>query len=175
MPPAISFAWEKSESNVMDRPPRNRKVDRLVRPSLLAYCYGQAGLIEAAACLLAYFVVYWTNGITMKDLVDFNTTDAVTLADGRVMPLDQQNQIVSMAMCVRTCVRTTYALSCEDVQRGGSLPCWSESERAQLTFLQSIQTGRPFTPRWSCPSSCTSSSARRASCPCSSTASSTTP
>ena len=35
VPPAISFAWEKSESNVMDRPPRNRKVDRLVRPSLL--------------------------------------------------------------------------------------------------------------------------------------------
>ena len=41
VPPAISFAWEASESNVMDRPPRNRKVDRLVRPSLLAYCYGQ--------------------------------------------------------------------------------------------------------------------------------------
>lgn len=43
VPPAISFAWEAPESNVMDRPPRNRKVDRLVRPSLLAYCYGQVG------------------------------------------------------------------------------------------------------------------------------------
>jgi hypothetical protein len=50
VPPAISFAWEKSESNVMDRPPRNRKVDRLVRPSLLAYCYAQAGLIEVCVC-----------------------------------------------------------------------------------------------------------------------------
>jgi hypothetical protein len=35
VPPAISFAWERSESNVMERPPRNRKVDRLVRPALL--------------------------------------------------------------------------------------------------------------------------------------------
>lgn len=36
--PAISFAWEPAESNVMDRPPRDRKVDRLVRPQLLSKC-----------------------------------------------------------------------------------------------------------------------------------------
>jgi hypothetical protein len=35
VPPAISFAWEPAESDVMERPPRNRLVDRLVRPQLL--------------------------------------------------------------------------------------------------------------------------------------------
>lgn len=52
VPPAISFAWEAPESNVMDRPPRNRKVDRLVRPSLLAYCYGQVSAVLPAAAFL---------------------------------------------------------------------------------------------------------------------------
>ena len=98
VPPAISFAWEKSESNVMDRPPRNRKVDRLVRPSLLSYCYAQAGVIEAAACLLGYFVVYATNGVTAKDLFNFGTVDGFQLRDGRVLDLDTQMRIEMMAM-----------------------------------------------------------------------------
>ena len=33
----------------------------------------QAGLIEAGVCLLAYFVVFMTNGISPSDLVDFGT------------------------------------------------------------------------------------------------------
>ena len=39
--PAVSFAWEPAEANVMERPPRNRQTDRLVRPALLAYAYLQ--------------------------------------------------------------------------------------------------------------------------------------
>lgn len=39
--PAVSFAWEPAEANVMERPPRNRNTDRLVRPALLAYAYLQ--------------------------------------------------------------------------------------------------------------------------------------
>lgn len=98
VPPAISFAWEKSESNVMDRPPRNRKVDRLVRPSLLMYCYAQAGMIEAAACFLAYFVVYSTNGVTPGDLFNFGVDEDFLLKSGVVLTLDEQIRIVMMAM-----------------------------------------------------------------------------
>lgn len=39
--PAVSFAWEPAEANVMARPPRDRRTDRLVRPALLAYAYLQ--------------------------------------------------------------------------------------------------------------------------------------
>jgi len=98
-PPAISFAWEKSESNVMDRPPRNRKVDRLVRPSMLSYAYVQAGLIEAAACLLAYFVVFWTNGVMPTDLFQFGVNEDFTVtSSGIILTLDEQTRIVNMAM-----------------------------------------------------------------------------
>ena len=98
VPPAISFAWEKSESNVMDRPPRNRKVDRLVRPSLLSYCYAQAGVIEAGACLLAYFVVYSTNGVTARDLFNFGMTENFPLKSGVLLTLAEQTRIEMMAM-----------------------------------------------------------------------------
>lgn len=39
--PAVSFAWEPAEANVMARPPRNRHTDRLVRPALIGYAYLQ--------------------------------------------------------------------------------------------------------------------------------------
>jgi len=61
--PAVSFAWEPAESNVMLRPPRDRGRDRLVRPSLLAYAYLQAGLLEALVCLGAYAWVFAANGV----------------------------------------------------------------------------------------------------------------
>lgn len=42
--PAVSFAWEPAEANVMARPPRNRHTDRLVRPALLGYAYLQVSV-----------------------------------------------------------------------------------------------------------------------------------
>jgi sodium/potassium-transporting ATPase subunit alpha len=61
--PAVSFAWEPAESNVMLRPPRDRGRDRLVRPSLLAYAYLQAGVLETLVCLGAYAWVFAANGV----------------------------------------------------------------------------------------------------------------
>ncbi|TFJ81370.1 hypothetical protein NSK_007331 [Nannochloropsis salina CCMP1776] len=98
VPPAISYAWEQAESNVMDRPPRNRKVDRLVRPSLLSYAYLQAGMIEAGICLFAYFMVYGSNGVTPLDLFQFGVTDDFALRDGRILSLVEQTRIVNSAM-----------------------------------------------------------------------------
>lgn len=91
--PAVSFAWEPAEANVMERPPRNRNTDRLVRPALLAYAYLQvscvvwifvcspyvylqhqslhalqAGVIETVFCLAAYFFVLLNNGLGFGDL-----------------------------------------------------------------------------------------------------------
>ena len=42
--PAISFAYEKAESAVMLRPPRNLQKDRLISRGLLIYAYSIAGL-----------------------------------------------------------------------------------------------------------------------------------
>lgn len=57
MVPAISLAYEKKESDIMRRPPRNARTDRLVNRRLISFAYLQIGVIQALAGLFAYFIV----------------------------------------------------------------------------------------------------------------------
>lgn len=41
--PAISLAYEKAESDIMKRVPRNPKTDKLVNDRLISMAYGQIG------------------------------------------------------------------------------------------------------------------------------------
>ena len=41
--PAISLAYERAESDIMKREPRNPGVDRLVNERLISLAYGQIG------------------------------------------------------------------------------------------------------------------------------------
>ena len=68
LPPAVSLAYEPSEANVMARPPRNAKTDRLVTRQVALYAITQAGLIEAGAGLLGYFLVFNYYGQSGSDL-----------------------------------------------------------------------------------------------------------
>jgi sodium/potassium-transporting ATPase subunit alpha len=61
--PAVSLAYEKPEADIMSRPPRDAKKDRLVTWQLLCYSYFIAGSAETLCSLLAYFMVYYWNGI----------------------------------------------------------------------------------------------------------------
>ena len=65
--PAISLAYEKAESNIMERKPRDPAKDRLVSPRLLFYAYVTAGLISTTGCFLAYYFTYKDNGILLSD------------------------------------------------------------------------------------------------------------
>jgi sodium/potassium-transporting ATPase subunit alpha len=67
MGPAISLAYEKAESDIMDRPPRDPKKDRLVSPPLLVYSYIIAGFLISGGCMCAYTVTYNQNGIHLSD------------------------------------------------------------------------------------------------------------
>ena len=60
--PAISLAYESAESEIMQRSPRNPKKDRLVNSRLIAMCYAQIGILQAAAGFLTYFIVMGVNG-----------------------------------------------------------------------------------------------------------------
>jgi sodium/potassium-transporting ATPase subunit alpha len=71
MAPAISMAYEPSESNVMLRPPRNSKTDRLVTWQVFCYAAFQAGAIECLAGFTAFFAVFRYYGVSGNDL--FNT------------------------------------------------------------------------------------------------------
>merc|ERR1719305_2181467 len=57
MVPAISMAYERPESDIMQRPPRNAKVDRLVTKKLVSFAYLQIGVIQAASGFYTWMVV----------------------------------------------------------------------------------------------------------------------
>ncbi|KAI1305853.1 Sodium/potassium-transporting ATPase subunit alpha [Halotydeus destructor] len=62
MVPAISLAYEKAESDIMKRKPRDPTRDKLVNNRLISMAYGQIGFIQAAAGFFAYFVILAENG-----------------------------------------------------------------------------------------------------------------
>ena len=57
MIPAISMAYENAEADIMMRPPRNAKTDRLVTKKMINFSYGQIGMIQAVAGFFTYMVV----------------------------------------------------------------------------------------------------------------------
>merc|ERR1719329_59136 len=63
MVPAISFAYENTEADIMDRVPRNSKLDHLVNSKLISFAYLQIGVIQASAGMYTYFYVLNDFGI----------------------------------------------------------------------------------------------------------------
>jgi len=57
MYPAISFAYENIELDIMDRFPRNSKRDHLVNSKLISFAYLQIGIVQAAAGFFTYFYI----------------------------------------------------------------------------------------------------------------------
>ena len=55
MVPAISFAYENPELDIMDRVPRNSKRDHLVNTKLISFAYLQIGCVQASAGMYTYF------------------------------------------------------------------------------------------------------------------------
>ena len=69
MLPAISLAYEKAESDIMKRKPRNPFTDKLVNQRLISMTYGQIGFIQAAAGFFTYVVIMAENGFLPRDLI----------------------------------------------------------------------------------------------------------
>lgn len=53
---AITLAYEKPEADLLLRPPRNPKKDRLVDTKLIFHAYFFVGLIE---CLISFAMGFW--------------------------------------------------------------------------------------------------------------------
>jgi len=68
MVPAISFAYENPELDIMDRVPRNSKRDHLVNTKLISFAYFQIGVIQASAGMYTYFLVLNDFGIRPRAL-----------------------------------------------------------------------------------------------------------
>merc|ERR1711994_488618 len=69
MVPAISLAYEGREANIMSKPPRDARVDRLVTAKLVCFSYLQVGVMQAAAGFFSYFVIMAENGFWPSHLL----------------------------------------------------------------------------------------------------------
>ncbi|XP_038609518.1 potassium-transporting ATPase alpha chain 2 [Tachyglossus aculeatus] len=68
--PSIALAYEKAESDIMNRKPRHKKRDRLVNQQLAVYSYLHIGIIQAIGAFLVYFTVYAEQGFRPERLID---------------------------------------------------------------------------------------------------------
>jgi sodium/potassium-transporting ATPase subunit alpha len=64
--PAISFAYEPAESDIMKIPPRNRHEDKLVTGTLISFSYLQIGIIQAMCAFTCFFTVLNRHGFSDK-------------------------------------------------------------------------------------------------------------
>lgn len=67
--PAISFAYEHAESDIMRIPPRDRHKDKLVTWQLISFSYLQIGIIQAFAAFTVFFYVLNQRGFTTNFLL----------------------------------------------------------------------------------------------------------
>jgi len=63
MIPAISFAYENAEADIMTKNPRNAKLDRLVNRKLVSWAYLKIGIVQALGGLYTYLIVMSDYGI----------------------------------------------------------------------------------------------------------------
>jgi len=86
MVPAISFAYENPELDIMERYPRNSKRDHLVNSKLISFAYLQIGIVQASAGFFTYFYILNDYGIRP------GTTFALALEPGFIpRPEDKYN------------------------------------------------------------------------------------
>jgi magnesium-transporting ATPase (P-type) len=68
MIPAVSFAYENPELDIMRRNPRNSKRDHLVTVKLISFSYFQTGIIQTISAFCTFFVVMKDYGFQPKSL-----------------------------------------------------------------------------------------------------------
>lgn len=75
MLPAISFAYETPEADIMKRPPRDSKRDHLVNRKLLSFSYLQIGVMQCLAAFFAWFVMMNSYGYPPHVLMGLGAND----------------------------------------------------------------------------------------------------
>jgi len=63
MIPAIAFAYEHAELDIMERYPRNPKLDVLVGRKMISWSYFQVGMIQQFGAFFVYFYIMNDYGI----------------------------------------------------------------------------------------------------------------
>lgn len=76
--PAISLAYEKAESDIMTKRPRNPKKDKLINVKLVFLTYGQIGVIQACASYTSFLYMMGMHGFSLKTLIGIKILSSCT-------------------------------------------------------------------------------------------------
>ena len=113
--PAVAMAYEYVEDDIMTRPPRNTRTEKLVSGRTLAYAYLEASMVEICFCLLGYFTAFWRAGIYGNELSGLSNDNFTggsnhewVNRNGDVFTSGQQNEILRTA---QTAYFTTLVMS----------------------------------------------------------------
>ncbi|EFA81309.1 P-type ATPase [Heterostelium album PN500] len=117
--PVISYAYESAEMDIMSKPPRNIKKERLVSLKLAVFSYIWLGFVQCAAGFVNYFVLFRDYGISASDL--YNTSSDHFMVDSDEegfmgYNLDQQKDMLREA-------QTAYFVAVVLVRLGAALSC----------------------------------------------------
>lgn len=102
MIPAISFAYENAELDIMDRVPRSSKHDHLVNGKLISFAYLQIGVIQASAGIYTYF--YIMNDFGIRPATLFNL-------QGIMAPMPGEGEVYDPNMPINTTTGWAYGNS----------------------------------------------------------------
>ena len=127
MYPAISFAYENVELDIMDRFPRNSKRDHLVNAKLISFAYLQIGIVQAAAGFFTYFYIMNDYGFTPGAL--FGLTQIKSY-----VPLDSDVYNPALKYKGNTCVAIAKG---EATAVGAAAKLCAEKEEDVLDMLTS--------------------------------------
>ncbi|MBN3293794.1 AT12A ATPase, partial [Polypterus senegalus] len=72
--PSVSLAYEKGETDIMNRKPRHPKRDRLVNWQLALYSYSQIGMIQSVGAFFCYFTVLAQQGFLPARLINIRVS-----------------------------------------------------------------------------------------------------
>ena len=99
--PGISFAYERAESDLMLRPPRNPERDRLVSAKLVSFAYLQLGVMQALGAFYAAVVIMADEGIHPDSLVglepEFSDRNVTMIIEGRTWSYDDRTAVLGKA------------------------------------------------------------------------------
>ncbi|XP_051787858.1 potassium-transporting ATPase alpha chain 2-like [Erpetoichthys calabaricus] len=72
--PSVSLAYERGETDIMNRKPRHPKRDRLVNWQLALYSYSQIGIIQSIGAFFCYFTVLAQQGFLPTRLINIRVS-----------------------------------------------------------------------------------------------------
>jgi magnesium-transporting ATPase (P-type) len=112
--PALALGAEAPETGMMQQPPRPKHKSLLDR-NLLARAYLFLGVIEALAGMVAFFIVWWSQGYTLADIQQISSQLINHTADPNVTRVYHQATTATLAAIVACQIGNVFACRSEHV------------------------------------------------------------